>query len=66
MGEDLLSCISFLRNRLFGFCKKHVVSQRHSLDECGDSNLITDSINAPVSGRNDTYHNLTKKVSDFH
>lgn len=66
MGEDLLSCISFLRNRLFGFRKKHVVSQRHSLDECGDSNLITDSINAPVSGRNDTYHNLTKNVSDFH
>lgn len=65
MGEDLLSCISFLRNHLFGSCKKHVVSQRHSLDEYGDSNLITDSINAPVSSRNDTYHNLTEIMSDL-
>lgn len=66
MGEDLLSCISFLRNHLFGFHKKHVVSQRHSLDEYGDGNLVTDSINAHVSSRNDTCHNLTKNMGDLH
>lgn len=65
MEEDLLSCLFFLRNHLFGFCKKHFVSQRHSLDEYGGSNLIKDRINEPVPSRNATYHNF-KNMSDPH